>query len=177
VENLEEGNIPWALPIGTHKLVRVSKGNEDYSLRDQHSLYTSKLLELSGNTSEVLLLRCLRKRGAKSVYIPINRNGNQRRSAIITFASEKEMKTAQTKPIRFNNHLLFWQGETKKRKQSKEEEEEFYEKCTTTHDINIDLNAEVHKNKSNREEEDTEGLNENKKKHRIHLTTREDSQT
>jgi hypothetical protein len=109
------------------------------------------------------------------VYIPTNRNRNQRRSAIVTFASEKEMKTAQTKPIRFNNHLLFWQGETKKRKQN-EEEEEVYEKHIIAHDVNINLDTEVYENKSNREEEDTEEYNENKKKHHIYSTRKENSQ-
>jgi len=106
-EKLEEDNIPWALPIGTHKLARVMRGNEDYNQRDLHNQFTSKLLELPGNVSEVLLLHCLRKKGAKSVYILTNRNGNQRRSATITFSSEEDKEAAQTKPIRFNNYLLF----------------------------------------------------------------------
>ena len=73
------------------------------------SQFITKLIELLGNASEALLLQCLKKKDARSVYIPSNKNGNQRRSAIITFASAEEMEAAQTKPIRFNNHLLFWQ--------------------------------------------------------------------
>ena len=55
-EGIKEENIPWALPVGTHKLARVFKSNKDYRLQDQHSQFISKLLELSGNASEVLLL-------------------------------------------------------------------------------------------------------------------------
>src|SRR6185436_18244494 len=99
IRKLEERNIPWSLPIGIHKLARVTIGEEDYNRRNMQSQFTTKLMELPGNASEVLLLRCLRKKGARSVYIPSNRNGNQRRSAIITFASAEEMEAAQTRPI------------------------------------------------------------------------------
>jgi hypothetical protein len=152
-KNLREENIPWALPIGTHKLARVSKGNEDYNLRDQHSLYTTKLLELPGNASEVLLLRCLRKRGAKSVYIPTNRNGNQRRSAIVTFALEKEMKTAQTKPIRFNNHLLFWQDHKKGKDKYINKCENVNVKYINTEDITEDSEVEVYRSSNSNKQE------------------------
>jgi hypothetical protein len=65
----------------------------------------------------------LKKRGAKSVYIPFNRNGNQRRSATITFATKEEMNAAQTKPIRFNNHLLFWSNYVERKEKSERKSE------------------------------------------------------
>src|SRR6185436_18731668 len=40
-EKLEENNIPWALPIGTHKLARVTRDNEDYNQQDLHNQFTS----------------------------------------------------------------------------------------------------------------------------------------
>ena len=93
---IEERSIPWSLPIGIHKLARITTGEEDYTRRNIQSQFTTKLTELPGNASEVLLLRCLKKKDAKSVYILMNRNRNQRRSAIITFALEKEIEAAQT---------------------------------------------------------------------------------
>ena len=104
---IEERSIPWSLPIGIHKLARVTIGEEDYDRRNMQSQFTTKLIELPGNASEVLLLRCLKKKGAKSVYIPPNKNENQRKSATIMFASAEKIKAAQTRLIRFNNYLLF----------------------------------------------------------------------
>ena len=94
----------WALPLGNSKLARVTEGNEDYDERGKQSQYTAKLLNIPKGASEVLLLRCLKSKGAKAVYIPHNRNGNQKKFAIITFASAKETKAAQTTPIWYNNH-------------------------------------------------------------------------
>jgi hypothetical protein len=93
-KEIEEGRIPWSLPIETNKLARVTIGEEDYNRRNMQNQFTTQLVELPGNASEVLLLRCLKKKGVKSVYIPPNRNGNQRRLATITFVSAKEMEAA-----------------------------------------------------------------------------------
>ena len=153
----------------------MTKGNEDYNLRDLHSQFTAKLLELPGNASEVLLLRCLRKKGAKSVYIQVNRNGNQRRSATIIFASEKEMKAAQTKPIRFNNHLLFWQKERRESKELHHKKDMAASNRDRVLD-NIAYEEEEHKEK---EEEETEKINSNKTKerHPTRLGEEEEHQT
>jgi hypothetical protein len=163
VKNLSKESIPWALPIGVHKLARVTKGNEDYNLRDLHSQFTAKLLELPGNASEVLLLRCLRKKGAKSVYIQVNRNGNQRRSATITFTSEKEIKVAQTKPIRFNNYLLFWQESLKEKRENKELHHKKY--IATSNRVRVLDNIAYEKEEyKEEEEEEAEKINSNKMK-------------
>jgi Skp family chaperone for outer membrane proteins len=66
------------------------------------------------------LLRCLKSKGAKSVYIPSNRNGNQRRTATITFATKEEMNSAQTKPIRYNNFRVYWVMEEKRETRKRE---------------------------------------------------------
>jgi hypothetical protein len=122
-DKYEDKDIPWSLPIDDNKLVRVMKGDEDYEERNRQSQFTAKLTELPGSASEVLLLRCLKNKGAKSVYIPSNRNGNQRRTATITFATKEEMNSAQTKPIRYNNFRVYWvmdeKRETKKRESLK----------------------------------------------------------
>src|ERR1043165_1312260 len=128
IEKTNEEDIPWAIPVNNNKLVRVTKGEEDHEARKKQREYTAKLTELSGNASEVLLLRSLKSKGAKSVYIPPNRNGNQRRTATIIFATEKEMKAAQSKPIMYNNFRVYWinkeKRETRRRERSREEREE-----------------------------------------------------
>jgi len=48
------------------------------------------------------------------VYIPPNRNGNQRRTATVIFATEREMKAAQSKPIMYNNFQVYWVNREKK---------------------------------------------------------------
>jgi hypothetical protein len=135
---LTEENIPWSLPIGIHKLVRVTKGNEDYKQRDQQSQFTTKLRDLPANASEVLLLRCLKSKGAKSVYISPNRNGNQRRSATITFASKEEMDVAKSKLIRYNNHQIFWDEARAEKKNSREDKQKY----RNTEDLKVDINEE-----------------------------------
>src|SRR6185295_5242325 len=120
VEKSEEGNISWSIPVDKNKLVRVTKGIEDYEAREKQKQYTAKLTELPSNASEVLLLRCLRSKGAKSVHIPPNRNGNQRRTATIIFATEEEVKAAQSKPIMYNNFRVYWTSEKNKEARRKE---------------------------------------------------------
>jgi hypothetical protein len=68
----------------------------------------------------MLLLRSLKSKGAKSAYIPTNRNSNTKRFAIITFASQEELEAAQSKPIRYNNHTVFWEDYSVKRKTREE---------------------------------------------------------
>ena len=116
VEEIYE-DIPWSIPVNNNKLVRVTKGIEDHEAREKQRRYTAKLTELPGSASEVLLLRSLKSKGVKSVHIPPNRNGNQRRTATIMFATEEDMKAAQTKPSMHNNFHLFWikEGEKKVR--------------------------------------------------------------
>jgi hypothetical protein len=118
---MEEKNIPWAIPVGNSKLARVTKGKEDYETRDKQGQFTAKLLDVPRGASEVLLLRCLRNKGAKAVYIPHNRNGNQRKFAIVTFANAEEADKAQTSPIWYNNHRVAWENGPRKEKKRSEE--------------------------------------------------------
>jgi hypothetical protein len=71
-QGIEEEDIPWSLPADNNKLVRVTRGRKDHEARERQRKHMAKLTELPGNASEVLLLRCLRSKGAKSVYIPPN---------------------------------------------------------------------------------------------------------
>src|ERR1043165_2071980 len=108
MEKSREESLPWSIPVDNNKLVRVTKGEEDYEARDKQRQHIAKLTELPGNASEVLLLRCLRSKRAKSVYIPPNRNGNQKRTATIMFATEEEKRVVLTKPIMYNNFQIYW---------------------------------------------------------------------
>ena len=49
------------------------------------------------------------------MYIPANRNGNQKKFAIITFAKQEEMEAAQSKPIKYNNYTVHWENYTGKK--------------------------------------------------------------
>ena len=59
------------------------------------------------------------------MYIPPNRNGNQRRTATVVFATEREMKAAQSKLIMYNNFRVYWvnreKRDTRRRESFREE--------------------------------------------------------
>ena len=96
---MEERHISWAIPVGNSKLARVTKDKEDYEARNKQGQFIAKLKDIPKGASEVLLLHCLRNKGAKAVYIPHNRNKNQRKFAIVTFANAKKADKVQTSPI------------------------------------------------------------------------------
>ena len=104
----------------------------------------------------------------------MNRNGNQRRSAIITFASEEEMEAAQTKPIRFNNHLLFWQEEAREKKYNKGKVG--YKRYITTDNAEENSDNEEYMNKRSEKRKDTEDSERNRGKHHIYSTEKEEPQ-
>ena len=54
--------------------------------------FTTKLVELSKNVSEVLLLWCLKKKSVILVYILSNKNRNQRSQAVVEFKMKKTKK-------------------------------------------------------------------------------------
>ncbi|CAG8792665.1 9049_t:CDS:2, partial [Gigaspora margarita] len=66
-------------------------------------------MNIPRGASEVLLLCYLKNKGAKSVFIPKNRNGNPKEFAIISFGSQKDQEKAQSRPIRYFNHIVLWQ--------------------------------------------------------------------
>ena len=72
----DEKDVPWAIPVNNNKLVRVTRGEEDYEAREKQKEYIAKLTELSRNASEVLFLWRLKSKETKSVYISPNKNRN-----------------------------------------------------------------------------------------------------
>ena len=70
------------------------QGEEDYEQRNKHGHFTAKLLEVPKEASEVLLLRSLKSRGAKSVFMPTNSNGNSKGFAVVTFANRVDLDNA-----------------------------------------------------------------------------------
>src|ERR1043165_7258370 len=119
------------------------------------------LKDLPASASEVLLLRCLKSRGAKSVYIPFNRNGNQRRSAIVTFATEEEMNAAKSKLIRYNNHLVFWKNAEEEKKKPKADKQNHR---NTENNNRYIAKDEIESDKKNKKEKNTEKKNSTKSK-------------
>ena len=91
--------MPWLLPLDNNKLVRVTQGEEDYEQRNKHSRFTAKILEVPKGAFEVLLLRSLKNKKAKSVFMPINSNGNSKGFAIVIFANQEDLDLAQSKPF------------------------------------------------------------------------------
>jgi hypothetical protein len=152
VERTNEEDVPWAIPVDNNKLVRVTKGIEDYEARGKQRRYTAKLTELPRNASEVLLLRCLRSKKAKSVHIPPNRNGNQKRTATIMFASEEDMKAAQSKPIMYNNFRVYWingeEKETKRRGNFEERRGRSWDRFSENSDTEIKNKRERQRNQT-----------------------------
>ena len=100
-------NMPWVLPYENDKLACITSGDEDSNLKEENSRYKAKLIGIPKEASEVLMLRLLRNKGAKSVFVPMNSNGNPREYAIITFESQEELERARSKPINYGNHTLF----------------------------------------------------------------------
>ena len=108
LENERDKKLPWVVPLENGRLVRVSKGVEDYKERDRRHRFLNKIKEVPEDAQEILLLRCLRDRGAKAVYIPRKRNGQQKDFAVVTFESQEELEKASEKPCRYNNTMLRW---------------------------------------------------------------------
>ena len=86
----------------------MSKVVEDYKKRNKRHRFLNKIKEVPEDTQEILLLRCLRDRDAKAVYIPRKRNGQQKDFVVVTFESQEELEKASEKPCRYNNTMLRW---------------------------------------------------------------------
>ena len=91
--------VSWLLLLDNSKLVQVIQDKEDYKQRNKYSHFTAKLLEVSKEASEVLLLQSLKNKGAKSIFMPTNSNGNPKGFAIVTFANQEDLEAAQSKLI------------------------------------------------------------------------------
>ena len=114
-------NILWVLPYNNDKLVHITPSDEDSELKEENSRFKAKLKGVSKEASEVLMLRLLRNKGAKSVFVPVNRNRNLKGYAIITFESQEELKRGRSKLLNYNNHMLFWDGYELKERVVREE--------------------------------------------------------
>ena len=84
------------------------------------------------------------------------------------------MEAAQTKPIRFNNHLLFWQKSI--RKERRENKELYSRRHTMTDSMNKALDIKDYEVEIYEEEEEIEknNSNRNKKKHLMHSAGKEE---
>lgn len=96
---------------------------------------------LARGASEVLLLRHLKNRGAKTVYIPPNRNGNPRGTATVTFKNKEDLRSASRNPVRYNNYILYWKL-LEETKVEDTEDQEKYKKEHRRHMVNNKKEAE-----------------------------------
>ena len=105
-EDVSDKRLSWVVPLESGKLVRVSKGIEDVKKRDRRHQHLAKVKGIPKEAKESLLLRCLKDKGAKAIYIPRGRNGMTKDYAVVTFESQQELEEASSKPFRYNNWLL-----------------------------------------------------------------------
>ena len=63
---------------------------------------------------EVLLLRQLRKFNVKTVFIPVNSNGNPKTSATVYFENEDDKEKAMESRASYFNTHLYWKQEEKR---------------------------------------------------------------
>ena len=79
---------------------------EDYKKRDRKHHFLNKIKGVPEDAQEILLLRYLRDRSTKAVYILQKRNGQQKDFTVVTFESQEELEKASEKPCRYNNTML-----------------------------------------------------------------------
>lgn len=122
-EDMPDKKLPWVVPLESGKLARVSKGIEDPKARDKRHQNLAKIRGIPREAQEVLLLRCLKDKGAKAIYIPRRRGGSAKDYAVVTFESQQDLEDASSKPFRYNNWLLKWAKKSKDRTAEQKKEE------------------------------------------------------
>ena len=100
----------WAVSLENGKLVRLTEGRFNKDELIERNRYKARLVNLPRTTVEALLLRRVRTIGAKSVYIPRNRHGNQRTIAVIYFGTEEKLANALKASVFYFNTRLEWIG-------------------------------------------------------------------
>lgn len=98
----------WAIGLENGKLTRVTLGERDYTTLKERRKNCLTLTGISAAASEVLILRATRNLGAKAVYIPYNRNQNQRKIAWVYFENQEDKRTAARRHVNYQNVNLQW---------------------------------------------------------------------
>jgi len=103
----------WALPIGRW-LTRISKGIKQEKIMEERKLFRAVLGGIPRNTMEVLLFRQLKQVKAKTIFIPVNSNGNPRGSAFVYFDCKEDLEKAVLTQVNYGSNSLFWKETGKK---------------------------------------------------------------
>jgi len=105
----------WSIPIVAGKLTRISKEEDGFLTVKERAQWKAVVTNVPQYAQEVLLLRQLRKFNAKTVFIPVNSNGNPKTSAIVYFENgDDKEKAMESRASYFNTHL-YWKQEEKYR--------------------------------------------------------------
>ena len=91
--------------------MRVSSGLNNSNKLKERNKYSRRLLDLSEDTNEILLMRQVKRTGAKALHIFKNTNDNNRRSATVYFENEENMIDSSRYTVFYYNHKLSWAAE------------------------------------------------------------------
>src|SRR5438552_389954 len=99
-------NETWCLPFMNQVLVRITAGTNNYELLRTRNRFSKRLLDLSGNTNEVLLWRQVKKLEAKALHIFQNSNNNNMSSATVYFENQEDMINISKFAMYYYNNKL-----------------------------------------------------------------------
>src|SRR6185312_8393315 len=103
----------WSIPIVAGKLTRISKEEDGVQTVKERAQWKAVVTNVPQYAQEVLLLRQLRKFNAKTVFIPVNSNGNPKTSAIVYFENGDDKEKAMESRASYFNMHLYWKQEEK----------------------------------------------------------------
>ena len=86
--------------------MRVSSGLNNSNKLKERNKYSRRLLDLPEDTNEILLMRQVKRTGAKALHIFKNTNDNNRRSATVYFENEESMLDSSRYTVFYYNHKL-----------------------------------------------------------------------
>src|SRR5205085_7629910 len=98
----------WCIPFGEDCLVKILSGLNNSNKLKERNKYSRRLLDLPEDTNEILLMRQIKRTGAKALYIFKNTNDNNRRSATVYFENEENMLDSSRYTVFYYNHKLSW---------------------------------------------------------------------
>ncbi|CAG8452075.1 13532_t:CDS:2, partial [Gigaspora rosea] len=101
----------WMIPSRAGYMSRITKGVHNPEELKSRKRFRAIIKGLPRTAKEILLLRQLAHTKAKGVFIPPNKNGNQKQIAIVYFDSKMAGKEALKHRIRYYNHVLDWSNE------------------------------------------------------------------
>ena len=98
----------WSVSLENGKLLRMTTKPFDKEELIRRNQYKTRITNVPKYAIDSLLLRQLSRVKAKSVYITNNRNGNQRKTALVYFESYEDLVKAREVGIYYYNTKLSW---------------------------------------------------------------------